>query len=132
MNAMMETNELWKALLGEFDESLEIMARAFVGPANSDGESPTVAVEAGIRRGYCALHNGRRLGDVLERNGLVKKWDDLATRAMVAVSTNESDRGKPETAARLSKQMMEFLIALQRAAREDRTIASAKVQRYLT
>jgi len=63
---------LWKALLGEFDECLEIMTRAFARPANPDSESPTAAVEAGIRRGYCALHNGRQLGDVLDRNGLVK------------------------------------------------------------
>jgi len=120
MNATTDRNELWKMLLGELDESLETMARAFTAPANSDNKSAMASVEAGIRRGYCALHNGRRLADVLEPSGLVKKWDDLATYAMVAVSSTESRRRSTESAARLSKQMMEFLIALQRAAREDR------------
>jgi len=131
-NATTDRNELWKALLGEFDESLEALAGAFALPLNQDSESTMETVGAGIRRGYCALHSGRQFAAVLEQSGLVKKWDDLATCAMVAVSASEPDRGKPETAARLSRQMMEFLIALQRAAREDQTIASAEAQRYLT
>jgi hypothetical protein len=119
-------------LLGELDESLETMAAAFTRPPIPDSESAMASVEAGIRRGYCALHNGRPLADGLERSGLVKKWDDLATYAMAAASSTESRRRNVESAPRLRKQMMEFLIALQRAAREDGTLGLAGAQRYLT
>jgi hypothetical protein len=111
-------NAEWEALVRGLEDSLDTISRAFASPAPSTSES-ILGVEAGIRRGYCALHNRRTITETLRTYGLVKKWDEIATYAMLAASPSDVLEQIENTTAVLGRRMMEFLVELRRAACSD-------------
>jgi hypothetical protein len=116
----MDRNEEWKRLIDELEDSLDVISRAFAPPAASICHSAQTDVEEGIRRGYCAFRNQRAIAETLDKQGLVKKWDEIATYAMRA--TSPSDGPQPITsqaAAGFGRHTVEFLTALRRASGDD-------------
>jgi hypothetical protein len=111
----MNRNEEWKRLIDELEDSVDRMARSFAytGTVASEG------VEEGIRKGYCAFHNRRTIVEALEKHAVVKKWDEIATYAMLATSPTGEHRQMLSQAAAFSRRTMEFLLALRRAALDD-------------
>jgi len=121
MNAQ---NAEWEALVRGVEDSLDTISRAFASPGTLTAESSLGDVEAGIRRGYCALHNRRAIAETLRKYGLVKKWDEIANYVLLA--TNPSARPQrimnPRTG--FSRRTTQFLTVLRRAACDD-SIGSA-------
>jgi hypothetical protein len=111
-------NAEWEALVRGLEDSLDTISRAFVSPATSTSES-ILRVEAGIRRGYCALHNRLTIAETLRKYGLVKKWDEIAMYAMLAASPSDMLEQIENTTAVCGRRMMEFLVELRRAACSD-------------
>jgi len=118
-----ERNAQWKALILELEDSLDAISRAVGLLGSSTSERNRDGVEEGIRQGYCALHNRRALAETLGKHGLVKKWDEITTYAMLATSPEGATRQTGNTTAGFNRQMTEFLVALKRAARNDSTEA---------
>jgi hypothetical protein len=118
MDRLETRNEEWRVLIEELEDSLEAISEAFLSPGLT--ASITLGpVQDGIRRGYCAFHNRRALAETLGMHGLVKRWDEIAAYALLATNAADGDQQNGNTASVFSRHMMELLIELQRAARND-------------
>ena len=109
-------NAEWEALVRRLEHSLDTISRSFTSLGTSTAESILSDVEAGIRRGYCALHNRPVIVEILKKYGLVRKWDEIANYAMLATNPADEPQQIMNSTAAFSRQTAEFLIALRRAA----------------
>jgi len=116
---MNSQNAEWEVLVRGVESSLDTISRALASPGISTAERILGDVEAGIRRGYCALHNRRAIAETLRKYGLVKKWDEIANYVLLATNPSAGPHRIISSRAGFTRRTTQFLTVLRRAACDD-------------